>query len=83
MTPHPHPAPDDEIGDPLHDVEASLLAIEGLFEAVCELSANSDPKDRRMSAICAVSGHLLDETGRARQALQRAFERRHEDRLHR
>lgn len=63
--------------NPLCDVEASLNAIHGLFEAVYELSVVGNPRDRKLSAICAVSSHLLGETKRAKEALQQAFEQRH------
>lgn len=89
MAPQPHPpsqeqgdeptqyeAPPGNDHDPLYDVEASLNAIHGLFEAVFELSAVGNPRDRKLSAICAVSSHLLGETIRAKQALQLAFEQR-------
>lgn len=92
MTPQPHPpsrqqgdeaqahdeapANRESDHDPLYDVEASLNAIHGLFEAVYELSAVGNPRDRKLSAICAVSSHLLDETIRAKEALQLAFEKR-------
>ncbi len=87
MTPQPHSinqpqspretAPVQESDhDPLYDVEASLNAIHGLFEAVYELSASGDVRDRKLSAICAVSSHLLGETIRAKEALQLVFEQR-------
>ncbi len=89
MSPQPHPPIDEtpvaiDVPQPLcgedwrhlNDIEQSLLAIEGLFEAVCELSAASNPSDRRLSAICAVSIYLLDETKRAKSSLRKVFEQR-------
>lgn len=76
QTPYETPPNKETDYDPLHDVEASLNVIHGLFEAVYELSAVGNPRDRKLSAICAVSSHLLDETIRAKKALQRKFEQR-------
>lgn len=70
------PPKEESVHDLLYDVEASLNAIHGLFEAVYELSALGNPHYRKLSAICAVSSHLLDKTNRAKAALQRAFEAR-------
>ena len=60
----------------LTDIEAALIAFDGLFAAIFELSSAPGPTGRRLDAICAISAYLIDELDRARVAMQVLYERR-------
>lgn len=54
----------------LSDIEAALIAFDGLFVAIFELSSATGPAGRRLEAVAAVSAYLIDELERAREAVR-------------